>query len=93
MSRPVLSDADRADGFRGVAHPTRRRVIRLLGQGEMSVSQLLAQLKLSPQALSGHLTILRETGIVTHRTAGPQRLYRLSKSSLRSLGRWLAESA
>lgn len=88
-----MSDADRADGFRGVAHPVRRRVVRVLGrEGEMTVHQLLAATDATPQAMSMHLRVLRETGLVAHRARGAGRLYRLRPSTLKRLGRWIHQT-
>lgn len=88
-----MSDADRADGFRGLAHPVRRKVIRLLGRdGESAVSQLLGKIDATPQAMSAHLAILRETGLVNHRVVGASRLYTLSPAALKRLARWIEQS-
>lgn len=90
MGRPIMSDADRVDGFRGLAHPLRRRVLRMLGrEGELTVHQLLAAFDTTPQALSRHLAVLRETGLVAHRAAGASRIYRLRPAGLKRLGKWL----
>jgi len=94
MTRPILSDAERSDGFRGLAHPLRRKVIRLLKTGgDMTVSQLLAKIDATPQAMSTHLAVLRETGLVSHRAAGTARVYKLNPAGLRKLSRWLDQSA
>ena len=90
MSRPLLSREDRADVFRGMAHPLRRRVLRQLSQREASVTELLTRLKVSSPALSQHLAILRETGLVTQRRVGRRRVYRLVDSSIDSALKWIA---
>ena len=92
MSRPILSDADRADVFRGLAHPTRRRLLRTLGDGEATVGQLLAGLRLTMPALSQHLRVLREAGLVVHRVIGHQRVYRRNVTSMRRACRWLEQN-
>ncbi|MFA7238186.1 MAG: metalloregulator ArsR/SmtB family transcription factor [Phycisphaeraceae bacterium] len=91
MTRPLLSDADRADVFRGMAHPLRRQILLLLLGGERSVSELLAAFKIPMPTLSQHLAVLRETALVAHRVQGRQRLYRLRLSSLRHIQRWLQQ--
>lgn len=83
-----MTEADRADVFRGVAHPLRRRVLRRLQRGERSVGALLTELKVAMPTLSRHLLILRETGLVTQRRDGPYRLYRLNKSTARRVRDW-----
>jgi len=86
-----MSAADRADVFRGLSHPLRRRLLRTIGDGEMTVGQLLAGLKLTMPALSQHLRVLREAGLVSHRAEGHQRLYRRNLSVIRRARRWLEE--
>ncbi|MEZ6193850.1 MAG: metalloregulator ArsR/SmtB family transcription factor [Phycisphaerales bacterium] len=93
MTRPVYSDADRADLFRGLAHPVRRRVLTMLGNSEHSANQLRSGLKLSQPAMSQHLKVLRDTGLVRQRVEGSQRLYRVNPSTVRKLQRWAAQLA
>ena len=83
-----MSDSDRADAFRGVAHPLRRKILRLLDQQEHTVSELLGATGAQATAMSQHLAVLRETGLVTHRTRGPRRYYRLKRSALRRVITW-----
>ncbi|QNN21403.1 winged helix-turn-helix transcriptional regulator [Planctomycetales bacterium ZRK34] len=89
MTRPLLSEADRADVFRGVAHPLRRKVLHLLGEGELSVTQMLTAAQVALPTLSAHLAVLRETGLVSQRVVGQRRLYRLRPAALRSITRWV----
>lgn len=86
-----MSEADRADVFRGLSHPLRRRLLKRIGEGEASVSALLVGSKLTMPALSQHLRVLREAGLVSHRKEGHQRLYRRNMSTLRRARRWLEE--
>lgn len=88
MTRPILSDADRSDVFRGLAHPLRRRVIAKLSKHECSVNELLAGLKISQPALSRHLRIMLDTGLITHRVQGRSRYYRLNAPALRKVQKW-----
>ena len=92
MSRPLLTDADRGDVFRGLAHPLRRRVLRMLGRGERSVSELLSGLDVTMPSLSRHLAVLRDAGLVTQRIAGPRRYYRRNAPALRRARRWLLQN-
>lgn len=88
MTRPVLSDADRADVFRGLAHPLRRQMIVLLDKKEQSAGALMAALNLSQPSLSQHLRVLRDTGLVRHRVEGRYRIYCVNKPSLRKARLW-----
>jgi len=76
--------------FRAVADPSRRAILDLLAEGEQAVSQLLEHFSFSQPALSKHLRILREAGLVIARAAHRQRLYRLQADGLRSVADWVA---
>lgn len=84
-----MSDADRADGFRGLSHPLRRKVLSLLARGDCPVATLHETVDVTQPVLSRHLAVLRETGLVECRTVGRQRVYRLRRPALRKLARWL----
>ena len=82
--------ADR-DVFRAVADPTRRATLEILGRrGEQTVSGLAQVLGVEMPILSRHLAVLRESGLVTQRQAGRNRLYRLEPEPLRELFDWAA---
>ena len=91
MTRPLLSDTDRSDVFRGLSHPVRRKVLGLLGKNERSASELIAGLKLSQPALSTHLRVLRDCGLVKQRALGNRRLYSLNPQALRKAQQWLGK--
>jgi len=88
MTRPLLTDADRCDAFRGLAHPLRRKVLRMLARGDRSVTELLADLKITMPSLSRHLAVLRDARLVTQRVQGPRRVYRLHRAALRRAHNW-----
>ncbi len=91
MTRPTLSDADRTDIFRGLAHPIRRKVLAMLGKNEHSATELLVGLKISQPALSIHLRVLRDCGLVKHRVQGNRRFYSLNPQALRKAQQWLGK--
>ena len=73
-----------------IAHPTRRRILELaLETGEVEVSRLRAELEASFPALSQHLRVLREAGLVTDRRAGRHVVYLLTPEPLLELVGWL----
>lgn len=88
-----MTDADRADVFRGLAHPLRRRVLKMLARGERSVSEMLVHLEVTMPALSRHLAVLREAGLVTQRAAGRHLYYRRNNVPLRRARQWLGQNA
>ncbi|MDX1459930.1 MAG: metalloregulator ArsR/SmtB family transcription factor [Xanthomonadales bacterium] len=77
------------DTFNALADPTRRRIIEQLAQGETSFGDLADQFDMSRPAVSQHLKVLREAGIVASRSDAQRRIYRLSESSLDELDAWL----
>ena len=78
------------DALAVLAEPTRRRIADALRRRESSVGDLVAALRMSQPAISKHLRVLREAGIVTSRTAAQQRIYRLEPGPFRELDAWLA---
>jgi DNA-binding transcriptional ArsR family regulator len=75
--------------FEVLAEPNRREIIDLLGTSERPVGELVRQLQLSQPAVSKHLRVLREAGLVGVRSDGQRRLYRVLPEPLRVLDEWL----
>lgn len=72
-----------------LAEPTRRRIVDTLRRRESSVGDLVTVLGMSQPAVSKHLRVLREAGVVSVRTAAQQRIYRLEPGPFRELDAWL----
>ena len=77
------------DTFVALADPTRRQIIESLAAGEASFGALAEQFEMSRPAVSQHLKVLRESGIVAVRADAQRRIYRLSDDGLDELGAWL----
>jgi DNA-binding transcriptional ArsR family regulator len=75
--------------FDVLAEPNRRRILDLLADTEQPVGGLVAQLELSQPAVSKHLRILRDAGLVEVRGDAQRRLYRVRPEPLRAIDRWL----
>ena len=73
-----------------MADPTRRELLRLLVDGERSAGELAGRFPVSRPAISRHLRVLREAGLVRSRTDGRRRLYALDPRPLRDVDEWLA---
>ena len=73
-----------------IAEPNRRRILDALLDGEQPVGNLVASLALSQPAVSKHLRVLREGGLVNVRTDAQRRLYSLRPAPLREIDGWLA---
>jgi len=76
--------------FSIVAEPARRQILDLLRDGERSVGELVAELGMSQPAVSKHLRVLRESGLVDVRARAQLRLYRLRPEPLAEIDAWLA---
>ncbi len=71
-----------------IAEPTRRRILDELRQGELPVSSLVDRMALSQPAVSKHLRVLRDAGMVEVRPDGQRRLYRVRADPLIELDQW-----
>jgi DNA-binding transcriptional ArsR family regulator len=76
--------------FEVLAEPNRRRILDLLQKSERPVGDLVERLDLSQPAVSKHLRILREAGLVDVRADAQRRLYRVRPEPLQALDEWLA---
>lgn len=76
--------------FAVLAEPTRRTILDLLRDGERPVGELVDRLRLSQPAVSKHLRVLREAGLVEVRSDAQRRLYRLRPEPLAEVDAWLA---
>jgi DNA-binding transcriptional ArsR family regulator len=87
-TRKAVQQAD-ADVFAAIAHPVRRQILLVLQAGEQGANELAAPFDISRSAVSQHLGILTEAGLVTRHKRGRERIYRLQADSLSEVQRWL----
>jgi len=78
-----------ADGLAALADPTRRALFELLAEGPRPVGELARQLPVSRPAVSQHLRVLKDAGLVVDRPVGTRRLYRLNPEGLIALRAYL----
>jgi DNA-binding transcriptional ArsR family regulator len=79
----ALWDDPRADAvLDALGDPTRRRLLRLLRDGERTVADLTGALPVTQSAVSQHLRVLREAGLVADRPDGRRRYYRVERDGL-----------
>ena len=76
--------------FAALAEPKRREILDFLREGERPVGDLVARLRLTQPAVSKHLRVLREAGLVEVRADAQRRLYRLRLEPLAEIDEWLA---
>jgi DNA-binding transcriptional ArsR family regulator len=77
--------------FRALADPTRRAIIALLRDGDMTIAQLVENFDMTRAAVKKHLTILVEAGIVTTRTQGRERYNSFTPQGLTPVHDWLSD--
>ena len=75
--------------FEVLAEESRRRILDLLIEAERPVGELVEVLALSQPAVSKHLKVLREAGLVDSRTDAQRRIYRVRTEPLREIDDWL----
>jgi DNA-binding transcriptional ArsR family regulator len=79
-------DTDReVDGWSALADGTRRAIVSRLAEGPQAVGQLAAELPVTRSAVSQHLKILKDAGLVSERAAGTRRIYRLNPTAVAAL--------
>jgi DNA-binding transcriptional ArsR family regulator len=73
------------DDWVALADPTRRAIVMRLAEGERAVGELAAGLPVSQPAVSQHLKVLRDRGLVSDRAEGNRRIYRLNPAGVLAL--------
>ena len=77
------------DTFVALADPTRRQIIESLAAGETAFGEIADQFEMSRPAVSQHLKVLRETGLVSVRKDAQRRIYRLNAEGIREIEEWI----
>ena len=75
--------------FSALADPVRREIVELLAAGEMGAGDIAARFPMSRPAVSRHLRVLREAGLVADEVRAQRRVYRLERAPLALLDAWL----
>ena len=77
--------------LKAIAEPQRRRILALVRDEELSAGEIASNFEISRPAVSQHLTVLREAGLVDERRNGTRRLYRARPEGLAELKAFLDE--
>jgi DNA-binding transcriptional ArsR family regulator len=80
---------DREDGLTALADPTRRRIFERLGRRPQAVGELARELPVSRPAVSQHLKVLKDAGLVRDRPDGNRRIYQLDPDGIAALRAYL----
>ena len=91
MASDDLGSAERAtdEALRALAEPRRRAILRLVSDDELAAGQIAAAFDVTRTAVSQHLTVLRNAGLLTERRDGTRRLYRARPEGLAGLRAFL----
>jgi DNA-binding transcriptional ArsR family regulator len=76
--------------FAALADPTRRAILARLASGEATVMELAEPFEMTQPAISQHLKVLEEAGLVVRRVDGTKRPRRLAKQGIEAMDKWLA---
>jgi DNA-binding transcriptional ArsR family regulator len=79
------------DPFDALGDPNRRAIVALLGDGGRSVGEVAEALPISRPAVSRHLRLLKEAGLVVEEPQGTRRIYRLHDEGVATVERFLTE--
>jgi len=86
----VITHDPEPDVFTAISHPARRRMLDLLRESDRSVNAIAGQFEMSRPAVSQHLRILLDAGLVTEQRHGRERHYHLVATRLGAVRDWLA---
>ncbi len=77
--------------FKALADPTRREILGLLGQGEMTAGKLASHFDMTKPTMSHHFAVLRDADLVTSRRDGQQIWYSLNTTVVLDVLRWVLD--
>jgi len=78
-----------ADLLKAMAEPRRLEILRLVGERELSAGDIAGRFEVTRPAISQHLRVLKEAGLVSERRDGTRRFYRARPERIDELRRWL----
>ena len=81
---------DLSTSFAAIADPTRRAILARLALGEATVMELAKPFKMTQPAISQHLKVLEEAGLIVQRVDGTKRPRRLAKGSIEAMDEYFA---
>ncbi len=88
MPEPATTSAA-GDPFEALGDRNRREILSLLGRGDKSVQEIAAELPISRPAVSRHLRLLKEAGLVAEEPHGTRRIYHLQAQGMHAVQEYL----
>jgi DNA-binding transcriptional ArsR family regulator len=86
----IMQIANLDAAFAALADPTRRAILARLAQGEATVTELAGPFDITQPAISQHLKVLQDAGLVTGRVDGTKRPRRVAEAGIEAMDQWLA---
>jgi DNA-binding transcriptional ArsR family regulator len=77
--------------LKAIAQPRRRQILLLVREGEMTAGEIASHFDVTRPAISQHLTVLKEAGLVSERRDGTKRIYRLRPEGVEELRAFIEE--
>jgi DNA-binding transcriptional ArsR family regulator len=87
----MASSLATGDPFEALGDPNRREILGMLGQGDKSVQQIAEALPISRPAVSRHLRLLKEAGLVAEEPRGTRRIYHLQEQGMQAVQAYLEQ--
>jgi DNA-binding transcriptional ArsR family regulator len=87
----MAEPAARGDPFDALSDPNRRAIVEMLRAGDRSVREIADALPISRPAVSRHLRLLKEAGLVADTAVGTRRLYRLQDEGIEEIRQYLEQ--
>ena len=87
----AMSDEATDETLRALAEPRRRAILRLVARDELAAGEIAAAFEVTRTAVSQHLTVLKNAGLLAERREGTRRLYRARPEGLAGLRQFLDE--
>ena len=81
-----------ADAFKALADPTRRRILELLAQGELSAGEIAAHFSMTKPSVSHHLSILKAAGLISDERRGQNIVYSVNLTIFQELVKWFYDA-
>jgi DNA-binding transcriptional ArsR family regulator len=86
----MYGDVNLDAAFSAMADPTRRAILARLASGEATVNELAEPFEMTQPAISQHLKVLEDAGLIVRRVDGAKRPRRLARAGIQAMDQWLA---
>lgn len=80
------------DGFKALADPTRRHILELLAQGDLTAGEIAAHFDMAKPSVSHHLNILKNAGLVADERRGQNIVYSINLTVFQELVKWFYDA-